>query len=190
MKKIVLIILVALGTLPTSAKKNVIYEGFDIYDLDAGSNTKKSYFAFELGAGNELEMGFRYQKNFGKYFAWDIFGVKYALDYTISDDSFAHELTVETGIRAYSPAFARGKVKAFVSFDAGYGLSSCEYEYGYYDGWRGWQSEEEREINHHFAMDLTIGLQFKDKFYIGYGFGNLTGDISHSDHEARIGINF
>ncbi len=53
--------------------------------------------------------------------------------------------------------------------------------------------DDEKEIDHHFAVDLTIGIQFKDKFYIGYGFGKLTGEpagMSHSDHMVRLGLSF
>lgn len=178
MKKLCFILLIGLVSLPVSAKKNVIYEGFDIYNLDSDSKAKKSYFAMELGAGSELEVGFRSQMNLGKYFAWDVFHLKYAFDY---DDTNVHELSFTTGVRVYTPAFINKKIKGFVSFDGGYGLSSFSYNY---------YGDDEREINHHFAMDLTIGLQFNDKFYVGYGFGRLTGDLSHSDHVARLGINF
>lgn len=132
---------------------------------------KKVSFAAELGVGTELELGGRVQYNFNKYLAWDVLGAKYAYDWR--DKSLNNEITIQTGIRAFSPTFGPD-MKAFAAIDMGYG---ADFEDGY-----NWNA---------FALDFTVGLHVYKGLYMGYGFGGMfhDGHIPH-DHVFRIGYNF
>ncbi len=124
-------------------------------------------FAVETGIGTEWEIGARGQYNFSKHFAWDVLSLKYARDF----DEF-NEITLETGLRAFSPEFGPN-LKAFAALDLGYGNAFAN----------GGSSS-------HFALDFTLGVYVYKGFYVGYGLGYLSGDIGHTDHVLRIGYNF
>lgn len=196
MKRLLSIFFIALMAMPSFAQKQQVYEGFDIYNLD-GAKKKKGGLGLDFGLGTEGEFGLRYQRNFGKFFSWDIIGAKAAYDFT-EDDRYAStemtesgrlEFTFQTGFRGYSPKFsADGKVRAFAHLALGFGVSGRKWQY-YSDEYYTWTP--------HGAFDLTIGIQIKEKYSIGYGFGSLFGGDNNAsdngndkDHMIRFGISF
>lgn len=142
---------------------------------NAQNPDKGMSWAVEIGAGTELEIGGRLQKNFNQYVAWDVAVLKYAFDYNPSIWGISnnwHEVTIQTGIRGFSPKYYKD-MKAFAALDMGYGAA-------FGDGWN----------SNHFALDFTIGTYVVKGLYVGYGFGVLCANGSHRDHVVRIGYNF
>jgi len=191
MKRIAYIFFIALLSIPVHAKKN-IYEGLDIYGIENSNVPKKSNFVFDLGVGKKIELGFHFQKNFNKYFAWDIVSLKYTADWQAGDwaaeeylFNVSHDLTLTTGVRAFTPSFASKKLKGFVSFGIGYGSAwiNCDNYWRYDD-------ETDTEQSNHCAIEMTFGLQFNDKLSIGYGLSSLPGDRSKLGSSLRLGIIF
>ncbi len=128
-------------------------------------------FAGEVGIGSELELGVRGEFQLNEYLSWDILHAKYAYDYG-KNDGF-NELSLETGVRGYSPEFGPG-IKAFASLDLGYGFV--------------FNAGEGR--SNCFALDFTTGLQLNKNWYVGYGFGMMKHDGAHKDHLLRVGFCF
>lgn len=124
----------------------------------------------EAGIGSEIEIGARVQYNFNQYVSWDMLHAKYAFDYN-KGGNFS-EISLTTGVRGYSPTFGP-EMKAFAAFDLGYGMAFDNYFH-----------------SNHFAIDFTIGLQYKKNLYFGYGLGSLRSNGAHKDHLLRIGWNF
>ncbi|MBP5380905.1 MAG: hypothetical protein J6Y39_04140 [Bacteroidaceae bacterium] len=152
---------------------------------NAQNPDKGMSWAVEIGAGTELEIGGRLQKNFNKYFAWDVAVLKYAFDYNPSITWYDwntgalykisnnwHEVTIQTGVRGFSPKYYK-EMKAFAALDMGYGAA-------FGDGWN----------SNHFALDFTIGTYVVKGLYVGYGLGVLCANGNHTDHLVRIGYNF
>ncbi len=125
-------------------------------------------WAAEVGVGSELELGVRTQYNFNEYLAWDVLHVKYAFDYN-EYNNFS-EISFTTGLRGFSPSFGPD-LKAFTAIDLGYGGTFDPYDSA-------------------FAMDFTVGLQFKEHLYFGYGLGLMHHHGNHKDHLFRIGWTF
>lgn len=126
-------------------------------------------FAAEAGVGTEAEVGLRAEYKLEKWLSWDVLHAKYAYDY---GDYAVHEITLTTGLRAFTPTFGP-KLRGFAALDLGYGRM-------FKDG----------DGLNAFALDLTVGVQVTPKLYLGYGFGLLAKDGSHKDHLLRIGYNF
>ena len=194
MKKVVFSIFAVMLALPSFAKKDV-YEGFDIYNL--GTNKpKKSVLALDFGVGTGVYAGLRYQVNFGKYFAWDVLSARYTYDYMGDEnwersggyyaDGAPHELAITTGFRLFTPTFASGKLKAFLSAGVGYGASHFDNYYERNSNYKG------DEWQHTAVVPLTAGLYIKDKFYFGYGYTFYGSGYWKNcfSHFASFGLNF
>lgn len=187
-----LIFTLFIGMLGLSAFAQTNYEGFDIYGLDSENQVKKVTFGIELSAGSEAGVGLRLQRNFGKYFAWDIFQFKYTFDYTGDEVDYVygdyhqdykktHKMSITTGIRLFTPTFGNN-CKIFAAFGYGYGPNSRLVNFYYYDECTYW--------THTHAIDCSIGLQYK-KFHIGYGLNSHIGwKYRNTDHTVRLGFNF
>lgn len=211
MKRLLIALFVGLLALPTFAQWENTYEGFDIYGFDNGPKVKKNQFGLEFAVGGEAGVGIRLQHNFGKYVAWDILQFKYTYDYTPTDvneeeyedgvwrhyqddDCQAHKVAFMTGIRLFTPSFAKDKMKAYLSYGLGYGrtvrheVRYTSYTAGPYPPYSSTYHEENFGRNH-VAMDYSIGFQYK-KFNFGYGLYALVGDWGMVDHTLRLGFTF
>lgn len=125
---------------------------------------------FGLGAGFQTGI----YENSWISLAWDVVRFDWVAPFQSPKDW--NELHVKTGLRAFSPSFASGKVRAYTNLGMGY--SNILTDWG--SGWEG---------NSSFGLDWGIGLQFKEKISIGYSLGYLTWDKS-KNHFFSIGYTF
>lgn len=197
MRRLVAILFIAFLCVPGFAQKTNVYEGFDIYGLDTAKKPKKNSFAIDLGIAQQFKLGVRWQRNFGRYFAWDILAFKYTRDWSEENWNYSdggnadntNEIALTTGVRGFTPAFANKKLKGFVSFALGYGGCWHNDFYSYYSSYR------DEEQSSHCAIDFTFGLQICDRFSIAYGLDAMQGDNSEFDmdkvgHSLRLSVNF
>lgn len=200
MRRLVAILFIAFLCVPGFAQKTNVYEGFDIYGLDTAKKPKKNSFAIDLGIAQQFKLGVRWQRNFGRYFAWDILAFKYTRDWSEENWNYSegqadntNEIALTTGVRGFTPAFANKKLKGFVSFALGYGVcwhnDYWHNDYSYYYSYYG------VELSNHCAIDFTFGLQICDRFSIAYGLdamqgGNSEFDMDKVGHSLRLSVNF
>lgn len=177
MRKLILIIIVILGASQMMAQ-------------DVTDSKPKFTPAAEFGTGNDLEIGFRGQMNLHKFVSWDIVHAKYAADFT-HEDEVIHEVTLETGVRGFTPTFGKTNLRVVGALDLGYGgsvrKSPKNAPYNPNTHLRPITSDRTNWTNH-MALDVTVGLYVTKSLYIGYGLGLLGGSHHHIDHLARVGF--
>ena len=201
MRRLVAILFIAFLCVPGFAQKTNVYEGFDIYGLDTAKKPKKNSFAIDLGIAQQFKLGVRWQRNFGRYFAWDILAFKYTRDWSEENWNYSdggnadntNEIALTTGVRGFTPAFANKKLKGFVSFALGYG--GCWHNDYWHNDYSYYYSYYGVELSNHCAIDFTFGLQICDRFSIAYGLDAMQGDNSEFDmdkvgHSLRLSVNF
>ena len=200
MRHLVAILFVGLLCVPGFAQKTNVYEGFDIYGLDTAKKPKKNSFAIDLGIAQQFKLGVRWQRNFGRYFAWDILAFKYTRDWSEENWNYSdgkadntNEIALTTGFRGFTPAFANKKLKGFVSFALGYG--GCWHNGYWHNDYSYYYSYYGVELSNHCAIDFTFGLQICDRYSIAYGLDAMKGDNSEFDmdkvgHSLRLSVNF
>ena len=107
--------------------------------------------------------------------AWDVAQVEWVAPFKSPEDW--DELHVRSGLRAFSPSFAGGKVRAYTNLDMGY---SCIFVDSLLDGMKGHSS---------FGLAYGVGLQLQEKLSVGYSLGYVTWDKS-KNHFLSIGYTF
>ncbi|MBR4130740.1 MAG: hypothetical protein IKU02_07460 [Bacteroidaceae bacterium] len=109
---------------------------------------------------------------------WDVLHFEWNAPF--DSPKYANDLNFKTGLRAYSPSFAKGHLRAYTNLDLGYDL------YLEKDGFT-----DKVESYSGFGLDYGIGLQLNKKFSLGYSlifakfkFANCKG------HYATIAYTF
>lgn len=200
MRRLVAILFIAFLCVPGFAQKTNVYEGFDIYGLDTAKKPKKNSFAIDLGIAQQFKLGVRWQRNFGRYFAWDILAFKYTRDWSEENWNYSdggkadntNEIALTTGVRGFTPAFANKKLKGFLSFALGYG--GCWHNGYWHKDYSYWYDYGVEQSNH-CAIDFTFGLQICDRYSIAYGLDAMQGcnsefDMAKVGHSLRLSVNF
>lgn len=155
----------------------------------------------EVGGGTVFELTGRLHTKINDYLTWDL-GLAYRFDYDPHNtpalynmwgynDARTHGMKLTTGLRAFTPAFARnGAVRAFLAYNVGYGLDRRLRDYIAYDHYSRFG---DYELTHHAAMDATVGFEFWHRLTLGYGLGLLSCKAGRSwdiDHTVRLGVCF
>ena len=142
---------------------------------------KKNVFGLDLGYGlvpfygiSCMDFGIRYTRNFSPYIGWDNV-VKFKYYFFKFDDNTTWgtkgygsytQLQAMTGLRAYTPAFAKN-VKGYASLKAGYAW----FVRGEIAG---------------VAGEAEIGVYLAKNFLIGFGL--LEGEYANSIYRVSIGL--
>ena len=85
---------------------------------------------------------------------WDV--LHFEWDAPFDSPKYANDLNFLTGLRAYSPSFAKGHLRAYTNLDLGYDLY---LEKDFNDEVETWSG---------FGLNYGIGLQLNKKFSLGY----------------------
>lgn len=198
MKKIIFVLFACIVCLQNASAQDYFESSSDIYGLGE-TNYKKAWTkAANLSLGSQISVGFTFRRNYGNYFAWDVWNFGYAYDYThreilygkslnkLSDVS--HEITVfRTGVRFFTPSL--GKVKFFAA--AGWGFQMYNIEKKSYSSY-GLYSGSDSAWDPGMGIDLELGMYIGKKFNIGYqaNFHRCQESVKHTDHMVRFGLDF
>ena len=140
-------------------------------------------------------LGVGYQKNlkeFGDWkLVWDVASFDYAAPFNSPAD--VDFLAVRTGLRLFTPTFGGGNFRAYVNANPGYSCALWK-EYTLYELWGngvivGYQEEEKMKAHHGFGLAVGAGIQYKEKFSIGYTLQYETAGKT-KNHFATIGYTF
>jgi hypothetical protein len=173
MKKIIFVLFACIACLQSASAQDYYESSSDIYGLGETNYQKAWTKAVNLSIGDEVNVGLTFRRNFGKYFAWDVWHFGYAYDY--SKNNVLHEITIlRTGVRLFTPNL--GKVKFFAASGWGIQVYGCDY-----GGW-----------NPGLGIDLEAGLYIGKRFNIAYqaNFHRCQKYAEHTDHMIRFGIDF
>ncbi len=174
MKKIIILLFASFAFMQNVSAQDYYESSSDIYGLGGVNYQKKWNRTFSFSIAKQVELGFNVRRNFGQYFAWDIWSFTYGYDYASGED-VDHEIEfLRTGIRGFSPQF--GKIKAYGA--VGFGP---EYIIGKKDSGA-------------MRIDLQLGVYVSKRFSIGYqaDFHRLSykGRLDHTDHMLRLAVDF
>lgn len=145
------------------------------WSFDESSDSKKNWFGIDLGVGSMkdyegtgVDLGIRYQHNYGQYVAWNIFNLK-AMANT---KDFGATVTPQlmTGLKGISPSFFK-EMTGFVGFKGGYGYNIDGEDGG-------------------FCYEIELGVNLTRNIFIGYAYNNQKigeGNVKYS--AFRIGFN-
>lgn len=176
MKKLILII-GALFALSVQAQNDDWRGGYsELQDGDELSIAQKTVFhEVSFYIQNGWGFGYSLRKDYGKFFAWDIFGASFQTGGFVSPaNNYLFNLRL-LGARAYSPSWKR--CRAYANLDLGYTMYHFDYNDEYYNGYRHYDYSGE---THGFGLDFGLGLQFNNRFSIGYNLNYCTqGDKTH-----------
>jgi len=180
MKKIIFILFACFACLQSASAQDYYESESDIYGLGNADYQKKWTKSLSLSLGTQAELGLTFRRNFGKFFAWDVWNFSYAYDYKdnkIKPSSkkydVTHEITVfRTGVRGFTPNL--GKVKLFAAL-----------------GW-GLQVLDRGKFEPAMGIDLQIGAYIGKKFNIAYqaDFHKANAKTNHTDHMVRLAVDF
>lgn len=136
-----------------------IAQDWDFSSSKSSGDIKRNQFAIEIGAGGGddiiVDLGIRWQMNFGQYVAWDVLTLKALADVQYEDNIFdATALQLLTGVRGTSPVFYKN-ISSYLTAKAGYAVCSTDISG---DG--------------EFAFELGLGFNLGSHFYFGYAFNN------------------
>jgi hypothetical protein len=189
MKKIIFVLFACIACLQSASAQDYYESSSDIYGLGETNYQKAWTRAVNLSIGDQVNVGFTFRRNFGKYFAWDVWHFGYAYDYSerkIWHDGYksdvTHEITIfRTGIRLFTPNL--GKVKFFAATGWGFDYSECDYPDNYYKD-SSWKPG--------MGISLEAGLYIGKRFNIAYQatFHRCQPRINHTDNMIRFGIDF
>lgn len=137
---------------------------------------------FGLGAGFQTTV---YEGSWASL-AWDVLQFEWNAPFDSPGDY--DWINFKTGIRAFSPSFAKDHLRVYTNFDLGYTCAIIkDYDVEYDDG----RMEIDEEMKGHSAFGLTwgIGLQLNKKISLGY---TLEYDTftEFKKHFATIGYTF
>lgn len=146
------------------------------------------------GAGG-FGLGVGYQKNIKEFnnwnLAWDVVSVDYAAPFNSPADFDL--LAVRTGLRLFTPTFWNDNFRVYTNLAPGY---SCgiwrEGNIGaWYDPTTGAVIvvDDSMKAHHGFGLSFGVGIQFKEKFSLGYTLQYETAGKTKC-HFATIGITF
>lgn len=144
---------------------------------------------FGFGANLVLE------HEFHRYFAWDIVSLDLSAPYDFSEGNIG----LKTGLRYFTPRFAGGKLRGFVSAAVGYDCCIRDVVDSF-DPDRVWQSEIDGKWHQGwynlkksgvsgFGLSAGIGLQIRKHVFLGYTMEYSTA-IKFTSHYGKIGYRF
>ena len=122
----------------------------------------------DSGAGFGIGIG--YQKNIKEFsgwnLAWDVLSFDYAAPFKSPAD--VDYLALRTGLRLFTPSFWGDKCRVYANIAPGY---SCGLWQDYKEYWGNGVIigvEEKMKAHHGFGLAAGVGIQFKEKFSLGY----------------------
>lgn len=165
-----------------------------------GASAEDGHFTLDVkfggvaGSGG-FGVGFGYQKNIKEFnnwnLAWDIVSVDYAAPFNSPADFDL--LAVRTGLRLFTPTFWNDNFRAYTNLAPGY---SCgiwrDIDFGaWYDPTTGTVVvvNDSMKGHHGFGLSFGVGIQFKEKFSLGYTLQYETAGKTKC-HFATFGITF
>lgn len=129
MKKTILLLLAGFAFMQNLSAQDYVDSSSDIYGLGETNYQKKWVRTLSVSVLKQAEVGFNVRRNYGRYFAWDVYGLSYGYDFfgkrTFEEEltykkeiDINHEITwARTGIRLFSPQW--GSFKFYASAGAG-----------------------------------------------------------------------
>lgn len=117
------------------------------------------------GAGG-FGLGVGYQKNIKEFnnwnLAWDIVSFDYAAPFNSPAD--LDYLSLRTGLHLFTPTFWNDNFRVYTNLAPGY---TCVLAKEF--TWNTWGTlDEKMGANHGFGLAFGAGIQFKEKFSLGY----------------------
>lgn len=108
--------------------------------------------------------------------AWDVLHFEWDAPFNSPGD--ADNLSFKTGLRAFSPDFANGKLRAYTNLDLGYVLGIVS-------------GGGSTDTNHFFGLTYGIGLQLNKTWSLGYSLQYVkNGDGDGKSHYATVAYTF
>ena len=210
MKKIIFLLLAGFAFMQNLSAQDYVESNSDIYGLGETNYQKKWVRTLNVSVLKQAEVGFNIRRNFGRYFAWDVYGLSYGYDYFgrrlfeedityIKEFDINHEITwARTGIRLFSPQL--GSFKLYASAGAGaevllYDKINTTYG-GYTSVWGPYETEDrDNKVTPALRIDVQVGFYISDRISVGYqaNFHRLCdrkGLAEHTDHLVRLAIDF
>lgn len=207
MKKFIIftlaLVVSALAEAKTSDGEEDLYDS-DIYTTQVMGSQKGSHFMMDLGVGSAFDFNVRWNHQFGDkgYVTWDALSAGLLTDwskkgkedeydtkhYYYADMKPSIGVKATTGVRGFSPSFANGKIRAYLSVNGGVACEWVEFK----------ELEGPRTDFFRGVIDGSVGIQIK-KVYLGYtlmaifgGYENWVMIDKNSDinHGFRIGVRF
>ena len=149
MKKIIFLLFACFAFMQNVSAQDYYESSSDIYGLGEAKYQKKWSRSLSVSIGQQLEAGLTFRRNYGRYFAWDVYGFSYGHDFygwrtDHNSKKYAEERTdvdheikfCRTGVRAFTPQW--GKIKFYAAYGAGAEVILCKrecfnyvYSYGY-----------------------------------------------------------
>ena len=121
------------------------------------------------------------EHEFHKYLAWDLFSVDFSAPFNFNVVSVG----LKTGIRAFSPYWWNGKMRAFSSLAVGYDCGiTVDSDLKDMNDWAGVSN-----TSHGFALSWGAGVQIIDHLFVGYTLEYSTAFKSTS-HYGKIAWRF
>ena len=209
MKKIIFLLFACFAFMQNVSAQDYYESDSDIYGLGEARYQKKWNKSLSVSVGQQIEAGLTFRRNFGRYFAWDVYGFSYGHDFygwrtDYDSKKYAEERTdvdheikfCRTGIRAFTPQW--GKIKFYAAYGAAAEVILCErkcYDYIYGYGYSSLQKVHDDDVKTTAALciDVQAGMYIGKKFSIGYQANfHSQGDcyINHTDHMVRMAIDF
>ena len=205
MKKIIFLLFACFACMQTTSAQDYYESSSDIYGLGNTSYQKKWNKSVHFAIAKQVEAGLTFRRDFGPYFAWDVYGFSYAYDYK-SCDNVNHECKIaRTGLRGFSPTFGKAKIYTALGFgfeminyvgtevyfrqryvNYGYG-----YGYGYYE--TDYYTEEVNNWSPAMCIDFQLGIYLTKTLSVGYQINSHKlgdGNSDHLDHMIRVAIDF
>jgi len=123
--------------------------------------------AFGLGAGFQTGL---YENDWFSL-SWDVLHFEWNAPFDSPAD--LDWLNFKTGLRAFSPSFANGHLRAYTNFDLGYTCVLAKgvvVDFEWDDDDMEWDVDADTKLKGHSAFGLTwgIGLQLNKKISLGY----------------------
>ena len=147
------------------------------------------------GAGG-FGAGVGYQKNLTEFegctLAWDVVNFEFAAPF--DSPKYLDLLALKTGLRLFSPSFANDKLRAYTNLSVGYSCAlvkgaDVEIVYDEFGFPVDATVDESMKAKHGFGLTFGVGVQFKEKFSVGYSLQYETGWKTKC-HFATFGYTF
>ena len=124
--------------------------------------------------GKMIDYGIRELYNFSPYFGWDIYDLKFKVDWNslLNEETIGLNMQLMTGLRIYTPAFAQN-MRFYGAYKLGGGfLFGINNNDVYYGGG--------------FCYDFELGFQIARNFFIAYSFNHQGGNKIYSDPYDKL----
>jgi len=146
-------------------------------DVGLGSRNLKTDGQGTYQLGTTLDLGLRYTFHFSPHFGWDAANLK--LQAVMDKDGKESIIQFMTGIRAYTPTFAKN-MKGYASLKAGYGklLKLDEAGFAY-----------ELEIGAYLSKIISLGFAYNAQSLQGK-FSEQSGNFNSAYAGLRLGVSF